>query len=118
MRFMALESEIADAPREADIEPEVCEIWADNVLTWNVFLALETQWDIVAAPDGELVMTGLKYDRAEVVLRYTDGAPRRQWATILTDLRAMESAALNVLNKARTARRVRRQEELEASRTK
>ncbi len=118
MRAFGAEEELADAPTEADIEPVKCEVWLDNMPTLGIFLALETQWDVVAAADGEMVRTGLMYDRAEVVMRHTNGVPRRQHASILADLMAMEKAALSVMGKAREARRAVRQAELEAKMTK
>jgi hypothetical protein len=118
MRDLGLEDEIAGAPTEGEVEPDLCEIWRDNLPTWDVFLSLETQWDIVAAADGELVMTGIRYESIEVVLRNTNGVPRRQWAEIFANLRAMEKAALRVINKAREERRELRHDEWEASRTK
>lgn len=113
---MGLQDEIAGAPTEDEIEPEQCEIWLDNVPTWNLFYFLRTQWDIVAAADGEMVRTGLRYDRIEPALRNTNGVPRRQWAAIFADINAMEEAALVVMNKAIAARRQVRLEEMEARR--
>jgi hypothetical protein len=118
MRVLGLEEEIVGAPTEDELEPEVCEIWRDNLPTWNVFRALRTQWDVVAAADGELVRTALKYDRIEVVLRNTNGMPRRHWPTIFADLQAMEEAALTVMSKALEQRRQKRNDEWEARKQK
>lgn len=89
-------------------------VWRENWPIAQLFLCLTSQWDIVAAPDGELIRTGLKYDRVEVVLRNVNGFPRRRWPRIFADLRAMEVAALNVMSNARAKRRQKRAEKLQA----
>jgi hypothetical protein len=114
MNVLGISDEIADAPREDEVEDEGYEVWSDNLLTLRVFLRLESKWNVVAAPDGEMVRTGIWWPNVEGALRTTNGVPRRAWPEMVADLEAMESAALQVMNKARQARREERQRKLDA----
>jgi hypothetical protein len=116
MQFFGAADEIAEAPRAGDVEEKRYLIWADNVPTLTIFLRLHSKWNIVAAPDGELVRTGIWWPNIEGVLRNTNGIPRRKWPEITAELQAMEDAALRVMNKAREERRRKKAEELEAAR--
>jgi hypothetical protein len=115
MELLGLADEIAEAPRESDVEEERYEIWPDNWPTLRLFLRLHSKWNIVAAPDGELVRTGIWWPNIEGILRNTNGIARRKWPEVIADLEAMEDAAMRVMNAARAARRRKRQEELEAA---
>lgn len=114
MNVLGISDEIADAPREDEVEDEGYEVWSDNLLTLRVFLRLESKWNVVAAPDGEMVRTGIWWPNVEGALRTTNGVPKRAWPEMVADLEAMESAALQVMNKARQARREERQRKLDA----
>lgn len=116
MEFLGAADEIAEAPREGEVEPERYAVWRDNWPTLMIFIRLHSKWNIVAAPDGELVRTGIWWPNIEGILRNTTGIPRRQWPEIIGDLEEMEDAALRVMNKARDERRQKRLEELEAAR--
>jgi hypothetical protein len=114
MNVLGISDEIADAPREDEAEDEGYEVWSDNLLTLRVFLRLESKWNVVAAPDGEMVRTGIWWPNVEGALRTTNGVPKRAWPEMVADLEAMESAALQVMNQARQARREERQRKLDA----
>lgn len=116
MRVLGLSDELVGAPRDADAEQKCYEVWRDNLLTLNIFRSLHAQWHIVAAPDGEMVRIGLRYESIEVAFRNTNGVPRRRHAEMFADLQAMQDAALRVMNTARTERREQRQSDLEAGR--
>lgn len=58
------------------------------------FLALETQWRVVAGANG-LIWTGLDYSAAAQAF---GGRSRSAWQALLSDLKVMEDAALPVLN--------------------
>ena len=103
MEALGIADEIADVPRESESDPEKYGVWPENIRTLNVFIELQTQWEMVAV-DGELIRTRLMYESFETVKRYTSGVRPGEWAKIFTSLRRMESAALVVLRKERTER--------------
>lgn len=76
-------------------EDDVVEIWDINAAVFEAFLALETQWRVLALvglAGGRTVRTGLDYSAVDVVLARhgLDGqAP-------LDDIRLMEQAVLDV----------------------
>jgi hypothetical protein len=118
MTFFGAADEIAEAPREGEVEPERYQVWSDNWPTLQIFLRLHSKWNIVATSDGEMVRTGIWWPNIEGILRNTNGIPRRKWPEITADLEAMEDAALLVMNKARSERRRKRQEELDAAKAR
>jgi hypothetical protein len=61
----------------------------------TAFVALETQWRVVAGAGG-LIWCGLDYAAAAAAFR---GRNRRAWQRLLGELRVMEAAALEVLNR-------------------
>lgn len=71
-----------------------CEIWQENLETFSVFQALTTQWRI--SDMGHFF--GLYYSSVESVLNMM-GFNRKRKAEIFEDIRIMENAALEVLNK-------------------
>lgn len=106
-----LSDEIADVPRESELNPDLYGVWPENVVTLNIFVALETQWEMVAV-EGELVRTRLLYESFEIVKGYVNGVRPGEWADILATIRRMELAALGVFRKERKERLERaRQEE-------
>lgn len=74
-------------------QPEELEIWPDNLDTLNLFLRLETQWQRT----GMGTVTGLNYQSLEAVAKLTHGGLTLQ---LLDDIRAMELAAIPILNGA------------------
>lgn len=81
---------------EPDID-EDCLVEKDNWQTLEVFLAMSTQWRIIAGMSGATYQ-GLEYSALREVwngLRI----PQKERPDIFQGLRAMESAALPILNK-------------------
>lgn len=71
-----------------------CEIWQENLESFSVFQALTTQWRISDMG----YFFGLNYPAVESVLNMM-GFNRKRKAEIFEDIRIMENAALEVLNK-------------------
>lgn len=67
-------------------------VMPQNWDTVRVFLACETQWRVLARPDGAAVWLGLDYAAVDVVLRRMDLGN-----DVFGDLQHMERAALEVL---------------------
>ena len=74
-------------------------IHADNWTLLGVFLALQTQWR-VAVGFGGTVYLGIDYAAIPAVLLML-GIPRTKHAETFAAVRLMESAALNVRNRAK-----------------
>lgn len=74
-------------------------MFEDNWDTFLFFLDLRTQWQIVAGMGGERV-TGLNYQSVESVMRIKQIKPKDK-PDLFRDLQIMESAALDVMNKAK-----------------
>ena len=79
------------------VDDGLLEVFPDNWAAVQVFLQLETQWNVVAAMSG-LVYVGLKYREVEPAMK-RERVPRRDWPACWDDIRTMERAALPVLNK-------------------
>jgi hypothetical protein len=77
---------------EEAIGPPV-EIWPDNLLAINTFIAAATQWRM--GPSGPI---GLDYTALPTVLRLT-GVARALWTEIFQDIRTLEDAALETMRK-------------------
>lgn len=116
MLAFGLADEIADAPGEDDVESLAYPVWPENIKALNLFLALETQWDVVISPDGELIRTRLNYPSIDSVLARTNGIPKREWNQLHEQMRMMERIALKEMSEARIARQERRQAEAEGNR--
>lgn len=71
-----------------------CEIWQENLESFSVFQALTTQWRISDMG----YFFGLSYPAVESVLNMM-GFNRKRNMEIFEDIRIMENAALEVLNK-------------------
>jgi hypothetical protein len=113
MALFGLADEVAHAPTFEDVQPAAYEIWPESLKALNVFLALENQWDIVISPDGELIRTGIRFPSIEVILKRTNGIPKREWNQLFDHVRMMERVALKEMTEARIARQERRQAEEE-----
>jgi hypothetical protein len=77
----------------------VCHVYPENWPAVQVFLALATQWRVVAMSTmttARLIQTGLDYTAIEPVMRLFGVKPKRR-AAIFQKVRAMEAAALDVL---------------------
>ena len=71
------------------------EIWPDNLLSVNTFIAMLTQWRT-----GVGGATGLDYGVMPDVMRMTM-VPRREWPQVFEDIRIMEDAGLEAMRAAR-----------------
>lgn len=119
MAFFKIDPDQVGARRGGvEVDEECFEVWKDNAKTLAIFLSLRNHWHIVAAPDGELVRTGIRASAITLHLKHLFSVPAREWSTTIRMLRAMEDAALVVINKARADRRKRREEELLKKRNK
>ncbi len=81
----------ADAGAEAD----AFEIWPENAGTLEIFLSLRTQWSVVAGMGG-IHIQGFRY--ADVVADLRERRIKHR-ARVYEDLKLMEAAALEVLNR-------------------
>lgn len=70
------------------------EVWPDNSMPVNVFIALSTQWRV-----GMAGATGLDYNAVPSVMRLL-GVPKKLRTSVFDDLRIMEDAALETMRKA------------------
>jgi hypothetical protein len=75
------------------------EVWPDNLLAYNTFVAAATQWR-----SGMAGPTGLVYSDVESTLRMTR-VSRSLWPQVFEDLRLMEDAALETMRAQRKDRK-------------
>ena len=78
---------------------EHCEVWEENWQTVQVFLFLESQWNVVVGAAGRMLWQGIKYPCVALAMRrykVPPGERDRMW----DDIRIMERAAREVLNKS------------------
>lgn len=97
MAAIGLVVEVGEEPEEAP--EEAFDVWPENAEIVSLFRFLETQWHCVADRFGVLVV-GLDYGVASRVMR-DFGMKRKRREAMLKGLRAMEVAALPVLNERR-----------------
>jgi len=98
----------AQAAAAEPVRPADLAIWACNWPSLEVFLALQTKWDLVPAivmgPMGAAMTTfvyrGIDYQAAEIVMRRRGHAGDDR---LFADLQAMEVAALKILNERAAA---------------
>lgn len=69
------------------------EVWPDNMAAVSTFVAMLTQWR-----SGGFVPTGLDYGVLPTVLRLR-GVPRKEWPDIFGQIRILEDAALQTMNR-------------------
>lgn len=77
-------------------EDEGCQIWEENLESFTVFQALTTQWRV--SDMGHFF--GLIYPAVESVLNLMITSKKRK-SELFYDIRVMESAALEILNRER-----------------
>lgn len=85
--------QIEGAPVQS--QPEALEIMAQNVTSFRVWMACQTQWR-VAAGLGGIVWLGLDYPAVDVVLRRSAVENADE---VFADLMEMEAEALDVFGK-------------------
>lgn len=73
--------------------PQV-DLWPDNVVAYQVFCAMDTQWRV----GGTGRATGLDYAVLSFVLRQL-GTPRAEWTDVFNAVQVMERAALEEMHK-------------------
>jgi hypothetical protein len=89
--FAAMGVTVDLPPDENEDESDVFPVWDKNWPALTAFLALETQWRVVArGMTGVLEFLGLDYAAVDVVLRR-----RKAKTSVFEDLQAMEGAALS-----------------------
>lgn len=74
-------------------------MWPENWRAVRIFLAMGTQWNLIAGPSA-LMWVGLRYevlDAVESRMSSAPGAADPDRETVFAQLRAMERAALEVL---------------------
>lgn len=80
----------------ADFEADyTAHIWPDNVMPVDVFVAMGTQWRVAFGG-----CTGLDYGALPEVMRMC-GVKRSDWSRVFADVRVMEQAALEQMDKDR-----------------
>lgn len=70
------------------------EVWPDNVLAVNVFIAMSTQWR-----SSGVGVIGLDYNALPVVMRFS-GVPPADRAGVFESIRILEDAALETMRKS------------------
>lgn len=85
------------APEAIASKEEAFDVWRVNWKTVISFVTLETQWRVVSGHAG-LTWLGLDYAAAAAVFQ---GRSHRVWQRLLSELRIMEHAALEILNAER-----------------
>ena len=71
---------------------QTCEelyLWPENVVSWNLFQAVSTQWEVNMAG-----ATGLRYPSVEIVMRLA-GVKRRDRERVFNEIQCMERATLS-----------------------
>lgn len=71
-----------------DDTPEPLYLWPENVLSWNLFMAVSTQW--IAGGNGVI---GLNYPGVEVVMRKWR-IKRQDEQKVFSEIQVMERATL------------------------
>lgn len=79
----------------ADYPDAAAELWPDNLLAANAFIAISTQWRT-----GYSGATGLDYNVIPSVFRLI-GIPRLEWADTFECVRVMEAEAMTVMAEQR-----------------
>lgn len=101
MAALGVDQEAIDAEVAQERARDTCEIHPDNKTAALAFLALRTQWRLVPRLDG-VAFQGLDYGAIPPVLELLQ-VPRKQRATLFSELQVMEQAALPALNVKREA---------------
>lgn len=73
------------------------DVYAENMATVGCFVALQTQWRVIAGFGGA-VYQGLDYAAVTPLLLRNCGVKRKDEADVFAGLQIMEAAALPVLN--------------------
>jgi len=93
---MGAPADVVRSMREQELEDATFYIHEDNADTVAVFMAMQTQWRVIAGMSA--IYQGLDYLVFPVVV-FALGIKRADRTRVFHELRAMEIAALAVLNK-------------------
>lgn len=93
---MGAPSDVVDRLRQQELEGTTFDIHEDTQDTVATFMALQTQWRVIAGMGG-VVHQGINYAAVPAVLSLI-GIPRADRPRVFSELRVMEVAALKVLN--------------------
>jgi hypothetical protein len=80
------------------IEHTEFEIYPENLLALEVFLALQTQWNVIAGMSG-VIYQGVNYQALNSVFSMLS-IPSKDRPALFQDIRVMEQAAIVILNSA------------------
>lgn len=90
--------EVIQAARKRMQPPDDgCEVWEENWLSFRVFESLGTQWNVAVGMSG-LYHAGINYLALPIVMRRYK-VPHEDRDRVFDDIRLMERAAREVLNK-------------------
>lgn len=76
--------------------PETIDLWPEHAQVWDIWLALQNAWNLVAGMAG-VIYLGFDRSQAESVMRLA-GVKKRHRLQMLSDLLTLEAAALPILN--------------------
>lgn len=71
------------------------EVWPDNVLAVNTFIAMSTQWRV-----GMNGVTGMDYNVLPNVMKLI-GVPKKLRESVFDDIRTLEDSAMETIRKAK-----------------
>ena len=80
---------------EEATQGQVVEVWPDNLLAVNTFVAMSTQWRV-----GAMGATGLDYTALIDVMKLI-GVPAKNRGDVFEDVRTMEDAALKLMKESK-----------------
>lgn len=83
-----------EAEQYAQREAPSYELWHDNQATYDVFIALASQWRVLVGM-ASLHYQGICYTAIESTVKLM-GIKRKRWPKLFAELRMMEAAALKV----------------------
>ena len=80
---------------EEATQGQVVEVWPDNLLAVNTFVAMSTQWRV-----GAMGATGLDYNALIDVMKLI-GVHAKDRGDVFEDVRIMEDAALKLMKESK-----------------
>jgi hypothetical protein len=91
---------VIERARQAYAQRPRVEVWPQHWHAWQLFLALGTQWRVVALPSGRLRYIGLDYAAAERLFREKRPrtVPRQRRREVMRQLRELEAKGLAAAN--------------------
>jgi hypothetical protein len=86
-------ADLGFTPEDYAAENPDLEVWPDNEVTLDVYMAMRTQWRMT-----DVGPIGLDYGSLPVVMRMV-GVPRRDWTFIFEGVRLMEATELAAIRR-------------------